>query len=136
MKNSIFVYGTLLNDEIVDLLLKSKPTKCDAVLNDYKRVTVLGEVFPAIFPEKNSQVKGAIMTGLSDHHIDILDEYESFCYERKQVTVSLVDNTQYPCETFICKPEYKDLLSSEAWSNKNFRQKHLQPFLKQLTSEY
>lgn len=133
---NIFVYGTLLNTEVLQLLINEPLSLQKAELINYKRVTVLGEVFPAIFPEKNSKVDGAVIMGLNDSNIDLLDEYEDILYDRKSVTVALTNKHQVLCETYIVKPEYRHLLSDQAWSNDKFREQHLEKFVSKLTEYY
>jgi len=130
--NTIFVYGTLLNNEILDIILGHTPEKHTAYLEGYKRVTVLGEKYPAIFPEEGCTVAGALITGLNDADIARLDDYEDICYSRQAVVVTLEDSTPHDCMTYIYRPYYYDDLSDNAWSNNDFREHHLQAFLEAL----
>lgn len=133
--NNIFVYGTLLNDEILHRLIEGNPSKCNANLLGYKRVKVLDDVYPAILPERNSQVDGILLTGLSDSDVQTLDKYESNCYERKVVAVSLSANVLQQCETYVFKAQYYPLLSDEPWSNNSFRKEHLNFYLIAMSEE-
>jgi gamma-glutamylcyclotransferase (GGCT)/AIG2-like uncharacterized protein YtfP len=132
----IFVYGTLLNDEVLENILGHIPTKCSAQLHGYKRVKVLGEKYPAILPDENSKVDGVILIELSATDLKYLDEYEGMHYERQSVLVSAVTSVSgdlnQPCTTYVFRPEYYNLLASEAWSNESFRENHLQRFLREI----
>ena len=130
--HSIFVYGTLLNDEILNLFIESHPIKHDAKLLDYRRVSVVGRVYPAIFPEQGSEVEGVLITNLSASDIQSLKEYEGSYYSKERVRVSLADNASKTCETFVFKTEYHKLLSNKVWCNEYFRRRHLDNFLKDL----
>lgn len=45
-----FVYGTLMAEEVVKVLIKRMPVNKPAVLRGYTRYCVRGQVFPAIVP--------------------------------------------------------------------------------------
>lgn len=128
----VFVYGTLLNDEVLEVILGHTPTKCSAQLHGYKRVKVLGQMYPAILPDENSKVDGAILTELTARDLKRLDEYEGLYYERMPVLVSVAGDLSQHCTTYIFRSEYYKLLSSETWSNKNFRENCLQQFLREI----
>lgn len=130
--NSIFVYGTLLNNEILERLLGFLPIKSDAILYSYKRLQILGEVYPAIRPSKEDYVEGAVLSDLSKEHMLILDEYESIEYERESVAVQLPNGERTYCDTYVYKPEYYWQLSEKPWSNNEFRKKHLKEYLNYL----
>lgn len=128
----VFVYGTLLNDEVLKILLGHIPTKRVAELHGYKRVQVIGQRYPAILRDANSKVEGALLTELSDTDLQRLDEYEAEQYERIAAFVSVAGGERRECMTYVFRPEYSSLLSSEAWSNESFRAKYLQRFLKEI----
>lgn len=65
MPGNAFVYGTLMADEVLHLLIKRVPTAKPATLNGYIRHRVKGQVFPAIVPAaKESKVHGQVGLGL------------------------------------------------------------------------
>jgi hypothetical protein len=50
MNGTAFVYGTLMAEEVLKLLIKRVPAHKPAVLPGYARHRVKGQVFPAIIP--------------------------------------------------------------------------------------
>ncbi|XP_065025432.1 AIG2-like protein D isoform X2 [Musa acuminata AAA Group] len=56
--HNVFVYGTLMADEVVRTILKRVPPASPAVLNDYHRFSIKGRVYPAILPAESKKVKG------------------------------------------------------------------------------
>jgi gamma-glutamylcyclotransferase (GGCT)/AIG2-like uncharacterized protein YtfP len=50
MPGTAFVYGTLMADEVLKLLIKRVPVSRKATLSGYARHKVKGQVFPAIIP--------------------------------------------------------------------------------------
>lgn len=56
-----FVYGTLMADEVVKLLIKRVPPSRPATLAGYSRFRVKGQVFPAIVPsQSDNKVLGKV----------------------------------------------------------------------------
>lgn len=50
MNGTAFVYGTLMAEEVLKLLIKRVPAHKPALLPGYARHRVKGQVFPAIIP--------------------------------------------------------------------------------------
>jgi gamma-glutamylcyclotransferase (GGCT)/AIG2-like uncharacterized protein YtfP len=50
MTGAAFVYGTLMAEEVLKLLIKRVPANKPATLAGYSRHRVKGQVFPAIIP--------------------------------------------------------------------------------------
>lgn len=50
MPANAFVYGTLMADEVLNLLIKRVPTHRPAVLHGYTRYRIKNRVYPAIIP--------------------------------------------------------------------------------------
>jgi hypothetical protein len=56
-----FVYGTLMAEEVLKLLIRRVPPSKPATLSGYSRHRVKGQVFPAIIPAKpQDRVKGMV----------------------------------------------------------------------------
>ncbi|XP_047338507.1 AIG2-like protein D [Impatiens glandulifera] len=87
----VFVYGSLLADDVVRVLLHRIPHSSPAILNGYHRFSIKGRVYPAIIPVENKQVAGKVLLDLTNRELDILDAFEDFEYERHTVEVSLAD---------------------------------------------
>ncbi|KAK3212961.1 hypothetical protein Dsin_017667 [Dipteronia sinensis] len=90
--HSVFVYGSLLADDVVRVLLKRVPESSSAVLNNYHRFSIKGRVYPAILPLLNKTVTGKVLLGITDPELHILDVFEDVEYQRTTVDVSFMDN--------------------------------------------
>ncbi|XP_019242306.1 PREDICTED: AIG2-like protein D isoform X2 [Nicotiana attenuata] len=55
---NVFVYGSLLADDVVHALLKRVPPSNPAILHNYHRFSIKGRVYPAILPVENKKVTG------------------------------------------------------------------------------
>ncbi|URE23415.1 AIG2-like family [Musa troglodytarum] len=99
--HSVFVYGTLLADEVVRVLLKRVPPSSPAILHNYHRFSIKGRVYPAILPVDCKKVAGEVLLGITDQELDILDSFEDVEYERRAVEVSLVEWKRLHLEDYL-----------------------------------
>ncbi len=60
MPGNAFVYGTLMADEVLKLLIHRVPKSKPATLAGFQRFRVKGQVFPAIVPEPTAKVQGMV----------------------------------------------------------------------------
>ncbi|KAI3828555.1 hypothetical protein L1987_02656 [Smallanthus sonchifolius] len=93
-RRSVFVYGSLLADDVVRALLRRIPQNSPATLHGYHRFSVKGRVYPAILPVENKKITGRVLLGITAPELDILDKFEDFEYERRLVDVSLLDSSE------------------------------------------
>lgn len=124
MKN-LFVYGSLMFDEVWDNLIRRKHQKRSATAYGYGRFTVTGETYPGLTRRLHSEVQGVLITGLNKDELRLLDRFEGHYYTRKRIAVVTDGSSKVSCETYIFKKRYRRLLSSTEWSQEAFRQKHL-----------
>lgn len=127
--DKLFVYGSLMYEEVWGHLIKGKFDRVQAELEGFKRVNITGETYPGIRKEKGSKVEGVLVAGLNSGHFRRLDKFEGKFYKRKTVTVLTKMQTEYKCEVYLFKNEYKHLLSNTDWCCEKFREKYLQRFL-------
>ncbi|KAM0070388.1 putative gamma-glutamyl cyclotransferase [Helianthus debilis subsp. tardiflorus] len=90
---SVFVYGSLLADDVVRALLRRVPQNSPAILHGYHRFNVKGRVYPAILPVENKKITGRVFLDITAPEMDILDKFEDYEYERRLVDVSLLDSS-------------------------------------------
>ncbi len=129
------MYGTLLNDEVLNIVLGHVPVQTPARLKAYTRVKVVGEHYPVIRPHEDGDVAGALLVNLSASDLRCLDDYEGPQYIRENVQVELPNGEFEQCMTYVFKTEYHSALSNEPWSNEEFREKHLEGFLSVIAGE-
>ena len=127
MKN-IFVYGTLMFDEVWQQLTPNRYSKIDADLADYIRLTVKGEHYPGIIPSEGNRVSGELILNVSTEDIKQLDIFEGEYYRREQVTI-LSGESPYSAETYVFRKRYQSLLSDDEWEAETFKNCGLSSFL-------
>eukprot|EP00877_Chromochloris_zofingiensis_P003464 jgi/Chrzof1/13118/Cz07g20160.t1 len=133
MPGNAFVYGTLLADEVVSLLIQRVPQTKPATLKGFSRHSVKRKVYPAIVPSENSVVHGKVLLNLSDKELDILDVYESDEYYRAPVKPLLEDGSEIDADVYILEDEYRHKLGSKEWCYDEWRTQHLHKWLKKLS---
>ncbi|TVU33473.1 hypothetical protein EJB05_25293 [Eragrostis curvula] len=95
--NSVFVYGTLMAEEVVRILLSCIPPSAPALLPNHQRFSIKGRVYPAILPVQGQQVNGKVFKDLTDRELEVFDLFEDEEYVRKTVEVSLTVSAFQPC---------------------------------------
>lgn len=136
MTQDLFVYGTLMNNEVLEPLLGCIPQKEAAELAGFECVAVKGAQYPGLKEKKGQRVMGQLLQGLTPGQLEVLDSYEGDEYRRIKIEVSIQDQNKtqatLPCHTYLFKTELHHLLSEQPWSNEAFRQQHMDDFIKRL----
>ncbi|KAI1776139.1 BtrG-like protein [Hypoxylon cercidicola] len=144
--HAAFFYGTLMAPEVFFTvcyrsskeqvsLLKSLHEFKPAILHGYCRRRVNHEDYPGIFPDKDHEVRGMYVTGLTDANMDKLDQFEGSEYERRTVLVRLlskvgddkgqgnVEGEVVECEVYVFKN--RKFLEDREWDYKEFREQKM-----------
>lgn len=125
----IFVYGTLMRNEVVQELLGTLPIKDMAVLHNYRRVCIEDQVFPAIVEEPEGLVVGQLMR-VTPAQLALLNYFEDDDYELINVEVHCTfDQSVKSALCYLWKEEYRHLLRFEEWDEEAFIREHLPSYL-------
>ncbi|XP_010263347.1 PREDICTED: protein AIG2 A isoform X2 [Nelumbo nucifera] len=130
--HNVFVYGSLLADEVVRVLLKRVPESSPAALDGYHRFSIKGRVYPAILPVENKKVTGKVLKHITDPELDILDAFEDVEYERRSVEGEecLQDKSEkIKAHTYVWENKNDPNLYGE-WDFEEWKQVHLNDFLR------
>ncbi|KAL1207125.1 AIG2-like protein D [Cardamine amara subsp. amara] len=133
--HSVFVYGSLMADDVVRLLIDRIPQTSSAILPDFHRFSIKGRVYPAILPAVSKKVSGKVLFGITDRELQILDEFEDTEYVRNNVQVLLTDSSEkLQTKTYIwANKNDPDLYGT--WEFEEWKQLHMEGFLK-MTKEF
>ncbi|KAI3949604.1 hypothetical protein MKW98_020926 [Papaver atlanticum] len=128
--HSVFVYGSLLADDVVKALLNRVPQNSPAILDNFKRFSIKGRVYPAILPVENTKVAGRVLLDISDSELDTLDIFEDEEYERSTVDVSLTHTSKkVRSYTYVWVNKNDPNLYGE-WNFEEWKRLHKNDFLK------
>jgi gamma-glutamylcyclotransferase (GGCT)/AIG2-like uncharacterized protein YtfP len=128
MKN-LFVYGSLMFDEVWLQLLGRKHQTLNANLTGYRRVQIHGQVYPGLKNDMQCIVDGVLVFNLSPNEIEKLDRFEGCDYQRESVNVSGDDGCSYPGDVYLIRPRYQHILSNSDWDPQQFKDQYLKYFL-------
>jgi len=100
-KIDLFVYGTLTNDQYLNLLLNRKVESIPAKLYNFMRMSPSWS-FPFIVKHKGAVTEGKILCDITTEELKILDEFEDEgnMYYRKSCVVR-TEQLRHRCQTYI-----------------------------------
>ncbi|PQM34292.1 AIG2-like protein D [Prunus yedoensis var. nudiflora] len=131
--HKVFVYGSLMAEDVCRVLLNRVPQSSPAILNGYHRYSIKGRVYPAILPVENDKVTGKLLLGITDPELHILDEFEDVEYERSTVEVSLVDSSDnLLVQAYVWSNKSDPNLYGD-WNFEEWKQIHKKDFIKMTT---
>jgi len=122
MTSDYFAYGTLMCEDIMLAVTGRRFTRTPAILRDFRRRAVRGEVYPGILPERGGIVEGIVYRNLPDTAWAGLDAFEGEMYQRQIVGVTLEDRTPVEAYTYVIKPEFQNRLETSEWDFEKFLQ--------------
>uniref|UniRef100_I1Q506 Putative gamma-glutamylcyclotransferase n=1 Tax=Oryza glaberrima TaxID=4538 RepID=I1Q506_ORYGL len=127
--HSVFVYGSLMQDEVVRTIIKRVPPSSPALLPNYHRFNIKGRIYPAILPVQSKKVAGKVITGVTDAELQILDEFEDVEYVRTRVEISLTDTSETMlADTYVWADAEDPNLYGE-WDFEEWKRLHMKDFL-------
>lgn len=89
--SSLFVYGTLMCEEMLVHLLHRVPLRHRALLCEFKRSELARRPYPGLTPAAGARACGFLLSDLTVAEMRTLDEYEGDGeYERREVMVDLL----------------------------------------------
>lgn len=131
LRNSLFVYGTLMAPRVIEILLGRVPPNGAAVLRNYIRHPVRNHVYPGMIPHPaGASTRGILYYGLTTTEIARLDWFEDVEYTRRQVSVE-TDLNVATTETYVWTNPLSELHLDAEWSLDDFCRDHLECFLEQ-----
>ncbi|CAN8314941.1 unnamed protein product [Cochlearia groenlandica] len=135
--HSVFVYGSLMSDDVVGLLLRRLPPTSSAILPNFHRFSIKGRVYPAILPAESDKVSGKVLFGITDDELNVLDEFEDTEYVRNNnvhVLLTADNSEKLQAKTYVwANKDDHDLYGT--WDFEEWEQHHKEGFL-QMTKEF
>ncbi len=117
---NLFTYGSLMCSDIFSRVAGCQPDFTQASLHNFFRSKIQSREYPGIVPQPESSVPGVIYFDLRSTALERLDAFEGELYKRQEVQVSGEHHELITAMTYVIKPRYRDLLTDEPWSFKNF----------------
>ena len=115
MPTDLFVYGSLLFDDVFRAVTGRSAPHAPAVLEGYARYRIRDATYPAIVAEPGARTEGVVYAGLDAQAVLALDRFEGEMYTRERVTVRATDGRARAVETYVFVDELHHLLAPEPW---------------------
>ena len=117
----LFVYGTLVCEDIMSQVAGSCHRLEDATLRGYRRHPVRGEHFPGVVPAAGHAVPGVIYGALDRRALARLDRFEGPMYRRDVVRVSLAAGGGHRrVFAYVVRDAYRHHLEDGEWDLETF----------------
>ena len=117
---SLFAYGTLMCEEIMQEVSGCRLSPVPGILQGYCRRSVKNEHFPGLVPNAESRVDGVVYRDVPDSAWDRLDRFEGEMYARWLVQIELYDGAILPAATYVVKPQFLVRLEPSEWNFADF----------------
>ena len=142
---SIFVCGALMADEVLDALLGGLVTKSRTInkrpgtVKGYVRCAMKGGAVEAgAMPHASSEIAGVLLELLQPVELRAIDAYMHTSFDRLLATVVTENGfggtSEVEALMYACPPEAAELLEAREWSYSDFRERHLQAFVKEVVA--
>lgn len=129
MPTHVFVYGTLLIPDMMQVVTGRIHESVPAVVRGYNRYSLLGRVYPGIVADANEAVAGLVYLDVDDDSLARLDYFEGPEYVRQQLSVHLDGGETLTAHAYVVPPTKRSLLSDRSWNLEEFCEHGLAAFL-------
>ena len=125
---TIFVYGTLQADEVMEAVTGQRFEGVPARLAGYRRRRILDRTYPAVVPVSGESTEGVLFRGVDEEALARLDVFEGHLYERSLVPVNAAGST-VEAWVYVLAPQHVDRLSDQPWDLESFMLEHGEAFV-------
>ena len=128
MKN-IFVYGSLMYDEVWNRIVQEFHQKIKAKIVGYKRLKVKNADYPGLAKDKGV-VPGFVWLNVSQSNIERLDLFEGKFYKRVEGIATDMNNNKIIVNFYLIQDSYLSILEDIEWDEEEFQEHGLEKFLR------
>lgn len=130
----VFTYGSLMFEQIWNLVVEGVYEKSAAIIAGYIRRAVIDEDYPALLSQTASaETAGILYFNVSEADLCRLDEFEGRYYARKQEPVMVENGSTASAEVYIFKERYLHLVSENEWDPAHFEAIGMKRFIHDYT---
>lgn len=127
----LFCYGTLCFPAVMRAVTGRVLPACQARLFDYACYQLHGELYPAIVPQKGTQVSGLLYTQLTRRELRLIDSYEGEQYLRQRLEVMDADSQLHQAWGYVLKPTCYQRIKMKHWSAELFAKNRPGKYIRQ-----
>jgi len=126
---ALFVYGSLLIEEVFQIVVGHPVVMHRATLQDHARRALHDAVYPGLVPRQGECTEGRVAVGLDKEDLARLDHFEGDLYQRSPCVVETEDGSPQAF-VYVVRPAHRGLLAPEDWDLERFVQDELPRYLK------
>jgi gamma-glutamylcyclotransferase (GGCT)/AIG2-like uncharacterized protein YtfP len=116
----LFVYGTLMCEDIMQEVSGCLPEHRRGVLEGYTRLRVREHVYPGLLQRTGNRVDGVVYLNVPASAYERLDRFEGEMYTRRTVSIDIDGGGRLTAETYVMRPEQVDRLEEAEWDFSEF----------------
>lgn len=120
MTSALFTFGTLMCEDIMQIVSGIQREPIAATLYGYSRRSVRGQHYPALITDQQSQVEGLIYSDIPALVWDHLDLFEGEMYCRSTIKVTLDSGGVVNADVYLTQPAFLPMLESSEWDFTSF----------------
>jgi gamma-glutamylcyclotransferase (GGCT)/AIG2-like uncharacterized protein YtfP len=124
MTHHVFTYGSLMFLPVWQRVVRGTYRSSPALLRDYARYKIAGEIYPAMVAQQGKSVSGIVYFDVAADDIGILDKFESSDYQRVSLQAQIPSGEIQTVEGYGYL--HAQRLTAEEWVPESFQ---LQQFL-------
>ena len=128
MKN-LFVYGSLMYDEVWNQIVLGCHEKIKAEIVGYKRLKIKNANYPGLV-KGTGTVQGFVWLNVSQSNIKKLDLFEGEYYKRVEDIATDINNKKIIVNFYLIQDLYLSILEDIEWDENEFQKNGLDNFLK------
>jgi len=128
-KTNLFVYGSLMYEQVWRRLVTRKFLQKAARLSGYRRLRIKNEDYPALVKGIGT-VFGNLWLDVDDENLRRLDRFEAACYQRVPGVVIDESGAEIAVEYFEIKESHRSIVEEVEWNEREFERKGLSRFVK------
>ena len=128
MSDHLFCYGTLLESQIMRMVIGKEYTMQDATLLGYSRYLVKGGDYPGVVQNPQGEAEGKLCLGVTSSDLKKLDRFEGELYRRQLVRVKAPYNRTVNAWCYVVPRRSSMRLSKKEWSLEEYRMKILKRY--------
>lgn len=126
----MFVYGSLMFEEVWSRLVRGSYVKRAARLGGFTRRKVRDDVYPVIFKSHEADwVDGMVYLNVTEEDIERLDFFEGDFYDRQDHTVVVEETEKTVAAVYVLKDNYYYMTDDVGWDPEWFARQGLAVFL-------
>ena len=128
---NLFVYGSLMFDEVWSQLVCGDYLKLPARLHGFMRRRVVGDVYPVIVrSHRGDWVDGIVYFGVGPEDMTRLDLFEADPYDRQTHLVLVEGREKRRADVYVLKDDYRYMVHDSEWDPQWFEQEGLPLFIR------